>query len=133
MSNDLISRSAVMDYLREQQANVIIEKNKSWFISTDVCDGMNSAINAFINFIVQLPAAYDVDKVVERIKASSTDKDGIVCYVDEKSVITKELAEKIVKSGGIECSNYLKNEDRQQKPADHETKSVPTVQNICEG
>lgn len=28
MSNDLISRSAVMDYLREQQANVIIEKIK---------------------------------------------------------------------------------------------------------
>ncbi len=119
MSNDLISRSAVMDYLREQQANVIIEKEKKGFVSVDVCDGMNSAINAFINFIVQLPAAYDVDKVVERIKVSSTDKDGIVCYVDEKSVITKELAEKIVKSGGIECSNYLKNENRQQEPANH--------------
>lgn len=56
---------------------------------------------------------------MERIKVSSTDKDGIVCYVDEKSVITKELAEKIVKSGGIECSNYLKNENRQQEPANH--------------
>lgn len=68
MSNDLISRSAVMDYLRERQANVIIEKNKTGFVLVDVCDGMNSAISAFMNFIVQLPTAYDVDKVVERLK-----------------------------------------------------------------
>lgn len=48
------------------------------------------------------PTAYDVDKVVERLEESSTDDDGIVCYVDKKPVITKELAIKIVKSGGIE-------------------------------
>lgn len=46
--------------------------------------------------------AYDVDKVVEQLKKSSTDDDGIVCYVDKKPVIAKELAVKIVKSGGIE-------------------------------
>lgn len=68
MSNDFISRDAVMDYLREQQANVIIEKNKNGFVSADVCDGMSSAIGAFMNFIVQLPTAYDVDKVVERLE-----------------------------------------------------------------
>lgn len=28
MSNDLISRSLVMDYLREQETNIITEKNK---------------------------------------------------------------------------------------------------------
>ncbi len=28
MSNDLISRSMVMDYLKEQKTNVIAEKNK---------------------------------------------------------------------------------------------------------
>ncbi len=67
MSNDLISRSAVMDYLREQQANVIIERNKNGFVSADVCDGMSSVIGAFMNFIVLLPAAYDVDKVVEQV------------------------------------------------------------------
>lgn len=47
------------------------------------------------------PTAYDVDKVVEQLEASSTDDDGIVCYVDRKSVITKEMAVEIVKSGGI--------------------------------
>ena len=43
-----------------------------------------------------------MDKVAERIKSSSTDEDGIVCYVDKKPVITKESAIEIVKSGGIE-------------------------------
>lgn len=46
--------------------------------------------------------AYNADKVIEQIKASSTDDDGIVCYVDKKPVVTKELAIKIVKSGGID-------------------------------
>ncbi len=68
MSNDLISRSAVLDYLREQQANVIIEKNKNGFVPADVCDGMSSAIDAFMNFILQVPTAYDFDGVVERLK-----------------------------------------------------------------
>ncbi len=68
MSNDLISRNEVMDYLREQQANVIIEKNKNGFVNADVCDGMSSAIGAFMNFIVQLPTAYDLDKVMERLE-----------------------------------------------------------------
>lgn len=68
MSNDLISRSAVMDYLKEQQANVIIEKNKNGFIPKDVCDGMSSAIEAFMNFVLQVPTAYDVDSVVEQLE-----------------------------------------------------------------
>lgn len=102
MSNDLIDRNAIMDYLKEQQANVIIEKNKNGFVNVDVCDGMSSAIGAFMNFILQIPTAYDVDKAVKQIMASCTDEDGIVLYVDRKPVIAKELAVKIVKSGGIE-------------------------------
>ncbi len=54
------------------------------------------------DFLDAIPTAYNVDKVVEHIESSSTDKDGIVCYVDEKPVITKEVAIKIIKSGGIE-------------------------------
>ncbi len=68
MSNVLIDRNAVMDYLREQQANVIIEKNKNGFVNADVCDGMSSAIGAFMNFILQIPTAYDVDKVIEQMQ-----------------------------------------------------------------
>lgn len=53
--SDLISRKTVMKYLQEQQANVIIEKAKHGFVSEEVCDGMQAAVDAFINFIVQLP------------------------------------------------------------------------------
>ena len=68
MSNDLISRSIVMDYLREQHSNIIMEKNKKGFVSEDVCDGMSSAIDAFMNFVVQVPTAYDLDEVVKDLE-----------------------------------------------------------------
>lgn len=62
MENDLISRNIVFDYLKEQQANVIIEKNKKGFVPVQVCEGMMLAIEAFMNFVVQAPAAYNTDK-----------------------------------------------------------------------
>lgn len=61
----------------------------------------NSDTFDWLNMISRQPTAYDVDKVVERLEESSTDDDGIVCYVKEKPVLTKELAIKIVKAGGI--------------------------------
>ena len=105
MSKDLISRKAVMDYLREQQANVIIEKNKNGFVNADVCDGMGSAIGAFMNFIVQLPTVYDVDKVVEQItilqdnaeyESLSTNEEKAAYYTAYNRAIEK------VKSGGVQ-------------------------------
>ena len=68
MSNDLISRSLVMDYLREQETNIITEKNKKGFVSADVCDGMISEIGAFKNYIMQVPAANDSDKVIKELE-----------------------------------------------------------------
>ena len=61
---DLVSRKMVVQYLQEQQANVIIEKAKKGFVSDDVCDGMKSAVDAFMNFIVQAPSeeAVPVDR-----------------------------------------------------------------------
>lgn len=53
--SDLISRSAVIDYLREQAGLVIIEKNKKGFVNADVCNGMMCSIEAFRNFILLLP------------------------------------------------------------------------------
>lgn len=98
MSNDLISRNAVMDYLREQQANVIIEKNKNGFVNADICDGMSSAIGAFMNFILQVPTAYDVDKVAERLES---EKSGLTAWAeDEAYKLGLEKAINIVKSGG---------------------------------
>lgn len=57
-----------MDYLREQQANVIREKNKNGFVPADVCEGMGLAVDAFINFTVQAPVAYSVDSVVGQLR-----------------------------------------------------------------
>lgn len=68
MSDDLISRSMVMDYLREEQANVTMEKYKRGFVSADVCDGMSSAIEAFMNFIIQMPVAYDIDNIIKDLE-----------------------------------------------------------------
>lgn len=48
------------------------------------------------------PTAYDVDKVVENIRNSPTDEDGIICYVDGKPVIKKEYAINFVKLGDVD-------------------------------
>ena len=82
MSNDLISRKAVIELIEN-------------------CHVLEDAY-CLVDYINELTVAYDVDKVVEQIESSSTDRDGIVCYVDKKPVMTKEVAIKIVKSGGIE-------------------------------
>lgn len=110
MCEELISRNAVMDYLREQQASVIIEKNKNGFVSSDVCDGMISAIGAFMNFIVQMPEAYSADKVVERPGSELDLADKERCarenplQFDEAKGYARGIAGsmEIVKSGGIE-------------------------------
>ena len=57
--SDLIDRKMVLDYLREQHANVIIEKHKNGFANEDVCSGMESTISAFMNFILTCPEAKD--------------------------------------------------------------------------
>ncbi len=114
MSNVLIDRNAVMDYLREQQANVIIEKNKNGFVNADVCDGMSSAIGAFMNFILQIPTAYDVDKVVDQINdlvkptaqyrhnfCGTVTDEHCVKYDGCESCMAEQIC-KVVKSGGIE-------------------------------
>lgn len=57
--SDLIDRKMVLDYLREQHANAIMEKHKNGFVNEDVCSGMESAISAFMNFILTCPEAKD--------------------------------------------------------------------------
>lgn len=101
---DLISRQAVMDYLRGQQANVIIEKAKQNPITCDACKGMESSIEAFMNFINQVPTAYDVDKVIKQLEELT----GEECTLHEcglrsercKPCIAKKAIE-IVKAGGV--------------------------------
>lgn len=102
---DLISRKAVIDYLREQNNNVIIEKHKDGFVSEDTCRGMESAISAFRNFILTLPTAFDKEKVIEQIKVLSA---GIILntnisddYAEGYVRAAKDIIE-IVEKGGIE-------------------------------
>lgn len=106
MCDDLISRKAVIDYLREQNNNVIIEKHKDGFISEDACRGMESAISAFRNFILTLPTAFDKEKVLEKLKkhadiALETD-DAYGSEVAFGEWSAYKQTEEIVKKGGIE-------------------------------
>ena len=76
--SDLISRSAVIDYLREQYGLVIIEKNKKGFVNADVCNGMMCSIEAFRNFILLLPTVEAIpkeklDEIVERLEEKRED------------------------------------------------------------
>ena len=83
MSNDLISRSALMQSLRN---NVLV----------DVTSNLEQAIT-------EQPTAYDVDKVVERLRKELDDCTCEECdsYLD-CDTCKAERAVKIVKSGGIE-------------------------------
>lgn len=63
MSDDLISRKAVLDYLKEQNNNLLKEKQKNGFVvSTEACRGMESALIAFRSFILSQPTAFEKKK-----------------------------------------------------------------------
>ena len=79
-----------MDYLREQQANAILEKNKNGFVPADVCGGMELAVDAFMNFTVQAPAAYSVDSVVGQLRELNENE------------FTYSRVMQIVKGGGLD-------------------------------
>ena len=69
MSDDLISRKAVLDYLKEQNNNLLKEKQKNGFVvSTEACRGMESALIAFRSFILSQPTAFDKEKVAEELR-----------------------------------------------------------------
>lgn len=61
--SDLISRNVVMGWLRELQAQSIINENQGTLVDATI----SSTVNHFIDFIVQVPTAYDVDKVLEQL------------------------------------------------------------------
>lgn len=77
--SDLISRKVVMDWLRDLQAQTIIQRHKG--NSSLVDTTIEVAVNNFINFIVQVPTAYDVDKVVEQLE--SIRKDENIRFADQ--------------------------------------------------
>lgn len=100
MSDDLISRKAVLDYLKEQNNNLLKEKQKNGVVPTEACRGMESAIVAFRSFILDLPTAFDKEKVIEELKEQIE----LVSYnpMMAGKYIKKDRAIKIVEEGGIE-------------------------------
>lgn len=78
------------DYFKEQIAAAALKEN------VEPKKGI-----ALMELVDVQPTAYDVDKVISQIEKSSTDEDGVICYVDKKPVITKETVIKIIKSVGI--------------------------------
>ena len=99
MSNDLINRQNAIENIWSIFNNTYSDASR--FEAEEM--GLARKVLVDVQRMIESqPTAYDVDKVVEQIESSSTDKDGIVCYVDKKPVITKEVAIKIIKSGGIE-------------------------------
>lgn len=69
LSTSLISRTIIMEYLREKQAECIIKRHEEE--NAEYCsflNGRDSAINEFIEFIVQCPPSYQIDPVIEQIK-----------------------------------------------------------------
>lgn len=101
MSDDLISRKAVLDYLKEQNNNLLKEKQKNGFVvSTEACRGMESALIAFRSFILSQPTAFDKEKVIEELKEQIE----LVSYNPTTAgrYIKKDRVIKIVEKGGIE-------------------------------
>lgn len=101
MSDDLISRKAVLDYLKEQNNNLLKEKQKNGFVvSTEACRGMESALIAFRSFILSQPTAFDKEKVAEELKEQIE----LVSYnpMTVGRYIKKDRAIKIVEKGRIE-------------------------------
>lgn len=100
MSDDLISRKAVIDYLKEQNNNLLMEKQKNGVVSTEACRGMESALIAFRSFILAQPMAFDKEKVIEELKGQIE----LVSYnpMTAGRYIKKDRVIKIVEKGGIE-------------------------------
>ena len=100
MSDDLISRKAVLDYLKEQNNNLLMEKQKNGVVSTEACRGMESALIAFRSFILAQPMAFDKEKVIKELKGQIE----LVSYnpMTAGRYIKKDRVIKIVEKGGIE-------------------------------
>ena len=104
MSDDLISRKAVLDYLKEQNNNLLKEKQKNGFVvSTEACRGMESALIAFRSFILAQPMAFDKEKmIVEFRKRSHNFYPSIDHYCLSQKAMKLNDAIRIVEKGGIE-------------------------------
>lgn len=59
-------------------------------------------IKALRECVDEQPTAYVVEKVVEQIKKSATDEDGLIVFDGKEPMIWKSKAIEIVRMGGVE-------------------------------
>lgn len=92
MSNDLISRSAVVKIIEDEI------KLKSSYVEH------NAQIDIMFK-VKEMPTAYNVDKVVERLEVNS-----MFAHADDEPFVMLDDAVEIVKSGGIGTVGKEKND-----------------------
>ena len=107
MSGDLISRSALKEFLvkarnkaGEEKIKAIMQENKEGFVCAD---SMLSAFEIALRVLSTQPTAYDVDKVVEKLQEyqSNFPVDSQNDYFRGVGIGAKSCIE-IVKAGGVE-------------------------------
>lgn len=90
--SDLISRSGL--YMN----GLIRRKDVLALFPTNDC---SDKMVGLYEKVLDIPTAYDVDKVVEEIKKSATDDDGLIVKDGAEPMIWKSKAVTIIRNGGI--------------------------------
>lgn len=90
MSNDLISRSALLEEINNFSMRITGSAN------AEAITIMEETKKSIAKMVDEQPTAYDVDKVVERLEVNSM-------YADEEvgAVVMLDNAVEIVKSGSV--------------------------------
>jgi hypothetical protein len=99
--SDLISRKAVIGYIREQHDKIIIEQHRYSEKSNDELSGMKEMNEAFNTFIMMMPIAYDVNDVLEQLcelRDTTINTEYAPCDTYGTSCVDKAI--EIVKGGG---------------------------------
>ncbi|WP_342756753.1 hypothetical protein [Kineothrix sedimenti] len=109
MSDDLISRKAVIEIIRDIGEMLKIPcGNGGWGDSDADNSGANSIRDNFaekvIDFLSAVPTAYDVDKVVERLEEKIKALGGPSSTDEAQDVAVKEImwCTDVVKGGGVD-------------------------------
>jgi len=90
MPTDLISKADVLKLLDELgYINCMNSQDYQY----------NCRVDKIRQEIVEMPIAYDVDKVIEEINQSATDEDGLLVRDGKEPMIWKSKAIKIIKDG----------------------------------
>jgi len=92
MSDDLISRSALLEQIKNQNIIPILKMNLK---------PEHKKLLEIEELIINQPTAYDAEKVLEQLKENSF-VPGDWVGVSNSKVIMEEKAFRIVKSGGID-------------------------------